>query len=97
MSRSIIFPKSGLFLSYKTNFEHFYATSSVETYIKRSFDISTRKALDSTTFATTNISYTDKDYESRDVFLGLRSDKSLNIGFGLTKICLLYTSDAADE
>ena len=86
LSRSIIFPKSGLFLSYKTNFEHFYATSSVETYIKRSFDISTRKALDSTTFATTNISYTDKDYESRDVFLGLRSDKSLNIGFGLTKI-----------
>ena len=81
LSRSIIFPKSGLFLSYKTNFEHFYATSSVETYIKRSFDISTRKALDSMTFATTNISYIDKDYESRDVFLGLRSDKSLNIGF----------------
>ena len=38
LSRSVIFPKSGIFLSYKTNYEHFYATSPIETYIKRSFD-----------------------------------------------------------
>ena len=86
LSRSMVFPQSGLFLSYKTNFEHFYATSPIETYIKRTFDVSTRKALNSTTFATTNIGYSYKDYEERDPFLGLRSDKSLSIRFGLTKI-----------
>ena len=86
LSRSIVFPKSGVFLSYKTNYEHFYATSPIETYIKRSFDLSTRRALNSTTFATTNVAYSYKDYEEKDPFLGLRSDKSLNLRFGLTKI-----------
>ena len=86
LSRSVVFPKSGVFLSYKTNFEHFYATSSIETYIKRSFDLSTRQALNSTTFASTNIGYSYKDYEAKDPFLGLRSDKALNLRFGLTKI-----------
>lgn len=86
LSRSAIFPKSGVFLSYKTNYEHFYATSSTETYIKRSFDISTRKSLNSTTFATTNIGYSYKDYEQKDPLLGLRSDKGINLRFGLTKL-----------
>ena len=86
LSRSIVFPKSGVFLSYKTNFEHFYATSPIETYIKRTFDISTRKALNSTTFASTNIGYSYKDYEEKDPFLGLRSDKGINLRVGLTKI-----------
>ena len=86
LTRSIVFPKSGVFLSYKTNYEHFYATSPIETYIKRSFDLSTRRALNSTTFATTNVAYSYKDYEEKDPFLGLRSDKSLNLRFGLTKI-----------
>ncbi len=86
LSRSIVFPESGIFLSYKTNFEHFYATSPIETYIKRTFDLSTRKALNSTTFATTNVGYSNKDYEERDPFLGLRSDKSISLRFGLTKI-----------
>ena len=86
LSRSIVFPKSGVFLSYKTNFEHFYATSPIETYIKRTFDISTRKALNSTTFASTNIGYSYKDYEEKDPFLGLRSDKGSNLRVGLTKI-----------
>ena len=86
LSRSIVFPKSGVFLSYKTNFEHFYATSPIETYIKRTFDISTRKALNSTTFASTNIGYAYKDYEEKDPFLGLRSDKGINLRVGLTKI-----------
>ena len=86
LSRSIVFPKSGVFLSYKTNFEHFYATSPIETYIKRTFDISTRKALNSTTFASTNIAYSYKDYEEKDPFLGLRSDKGINLRVGLTKI-----------
>ena len=86
LSRSMVFPESGIFLSYKTNFEHFYATSPIETYIKRTFDLSTRKALNSTTFATTNVGYSNKDYEERDPFLGLRSDKSVNLRFGLTKI-----------
>ena len=86
LSRSMVFPESGLFLSYKTNFEHFYANSQIETYIKRSFDLSTRKALNSSTFATTNVGYSYKDYEERDPFLGLRSDKSINLRFGLTKI-----------
>ena len=85
-SRSIVFPKSGVYLSYKTNFEHFYATSPIETYIKRTFDISTRKALNSTTFASTNIGYSYKDYEEKDPFLGLRSDKGINLRVGLTKI-----------
>ena len=86
LSRSMVFPESGVFLSYKTNYEHFYATSPIETFIKRSFDLSTRKALNSSTFATTNVGYSYKDYEAKDPFLGLRSDKSLNIRFGLTKI-----------
>ena len=86
LSRSIVFPKSGVFLSYKTNYEHFYATSPIETFIKRSFDLSTRQALNSTTFASTNIAYSYKDYEAKDPFLGLRSDKALNLRFGLTKI-----------
>ena len=86
LSRSVVFPKSGVFLSYKTNYEHFYATSPIETYIKRSFDLSTRQALNSTTFASTNVGYSYKDYEAKDPFLGLRSDKALNIRFGLTKI-----------
>ena len=86
LNRSIVFPKSGVFLSYKTNYEHFYATSPIETYIKRSFDLSTRRALNSTTFATTNVGYSYKDYEEKDPFLGLRSDKSINIRFGVTKI-----------
>ena len=86
LSRSMVFPESGIFLSYKTNYEHFYATSPIETFIKRSFDLSTRKALNSSTFATTNVGYSYKDYEAKDPFLGLRSDKSLNIRFGLTKI-----------
>ena len=41
---------------------------------------------DSTTFASTNIGYSYKDYEEKDPFLGLRSDKALNLRFGLTKI-----------
>lgn len=86
LSRSMVFPESGIFLSYKTNFEHFYATSPIETYIKRTFDLSTRKALNSTTFATTNVGYSSKDYEEKDPFLGLRSDKSISLRFGLTKI-----------
>ena len=86
LSRSIVFPETGIFLSYKTNFEHFYATSPIETYIKRTFDLSTRKALNSTTFATTNVGYSSKDYEEKDPFLGLRSDKSISLRFGLTKI-----------
>ena len=86
LSRSMVFPESGIFLSYKTNFEHFYATSPIETYIKRTFDLSTRKALNSTTFATTNVGYSNKDYEERDPFLGLRSDKSISLRLGLTKI-----------
>ena len=86
LSRSVVFPKSGVFLSYKTNYEHFYATSPIETYIKRSFDLSTRQALNSTTFASTNIGYSYKDYEAKDPFLGLRSDKALNLRLGLTKI-----------
>ena len=89
LSRSIVFPKSGVYLSYKTNFEHFYATSPIETYIKRTFDISTRKALNSTTFASTNIGYSYKDYEEKDPFLGLRSDKGINLRVGLTKIIAL--------
>ena len=86
LSRSIVFPKNGLFLSYKTNFEHFYAHSPIETYIKRTFDLSTRKALNNSTFATTSFNYTDKDYKQKDPFLGLRNDDSVNIRFGLTKI-----------
>ena len=86
LSRSMVFPETGIFLSYKTNFEHFYATSPIETYIKRTFDLSTRKALNSTTFATTNVGYSNKDYEEKDPFLGLRSDKSISLRFGLTKI-----------
>lgn len=86
LSRSMVFPETGLFLSYKTNFEHFYATSDIETFIKRSFDISTRQAINNSTFATTNINYSYKDYEQRDTLLGLRSDKSLSLRFGLTKI-----------
>ena len=86
LSRSMVFPETGIFLSYKTNFEHFYATSPIETYIKRTFDLSTRKALNSTTFATTNVGYSSKDYEEKDPFLGLRSDKSISLRFGLTKI-----------
>jgi len=82
----MVFPETGLFLSYKTNFEHFYATSDIETFIKRSFDISTRQAINNSTFATTNINYSYKDYEQRDTLLGLRSDKSLSLRFGLTKI-----------
>ena len=31
LSRSMVFPESGLFLSYKTNFEHFYTNSQIET------------------------------------------------------------------
>jgi tetratricopeptide (TPR) repeat protein len=94
LSRSIIFPKSGIFLSYKTNYEHFYATSPIETYIKRSFDVSTRQALNSTTFATTNVAYSYKDYEQKDPFLGLRSDKAISLRFGLTKIIdLCWNSD----
>jgi hypothetical protein len=94
LSRSIIFPKSGVFLSYKTNYEHFYATSPIETYIKRSFDVSTRQALNSTTFITTNVAYSYKDYEQKDPFLGLRSDKAINLRFGLTKIIdLCWNSD----
>ena len=86
LSRSTVFPKSGIFLSYKTNFEHFYASSDTETYIKRSFDLSTRQPLNSTTFATTSVAYSYKDYEDRDPLLGLRSDKALNLRLGLTKI-----------
>ena len=86
LSRSMVFPETGIFLSYKTNFEHFYATSPIETYIKRTFDLSTRKALNSTTFATTNVGYSSKDYEEKYTFLGLRSDKSISLRFGLTKI-----------
>ena len=86
LSRSMVFRETGIFLSYKTNFEHFYATSPIETYIKRTFDLSTRKALNSTTFATTNVGYSSKDYEEKDPFLGLRSDKSISLRFGLTKI-----------
>ena len=67
LSRSMVFPETGIFLSYKTNFEHFYATSPIETYIKRTFDLSTRKALNSTTFATTNVGYSNKDYEERSI------------------------------
>ena len=61
LSRSIVFPKSGIFLSYKTNFEHFYANSDVQTYIKRSFDVSTRQGINSSTFASTSINYSEKD------------------------------------
>ena len=86
LSRSTVFPKSGMFLSYKTNYEHFYASSGIETYIKRSFDLSTRQPLNSTTFATTSVAYSYKDYEDRDPLLGLRSDKALNLRLGLTKI-----------
>tara|TARA_B100000927_G_scaffold252508_1_gene217838 strand:- start:874 stop:2214 length:1341 start_codon:yes stop_codon:yes gene_type:complete len=86
LSRSMVFPETGVFLSYKTNYEHFYATSPIETYIKRSFDLNTRKALNSSTFASTSVNYSYKDYEEKDPFLGLRSDKSINLRFGLTKI-----------
>ena len=86
LSRNIVFPKNGLFLTYKTNFEHFYAHSPIETYIKRTFDLSTRKALNNSTFATTSVNYTNKDYKQKDPFLGLRNDNSINIRFGLTKI-----------
>ena len=86
LSRSIVFPSNGMYLQYKTNFEHFYANSPIETYIKRTFDISTRKAVSKNTFMTTNIGYSYKDYELKDTFLGLRSDKSINLRFGLTRI-----------
>ena len=86
LSRSIVFPKSGIFLSYKTNFEHFYANSDVQTYIKRSFDVSTRQGINSSTFASTSINYSEKDYEASDPLLGLRSDKGLSLRFGLTKV-----------
>ena len=52
LSRSMVFPETGLFLSYKTNYEHFYASSDIETFIKRSFDLSTRQAINNSTFAT---------------------------------------------
>tara|TARA_B100000035_G_scaffold314910_1_gene332925 strand:+ start:3421 stop:4761 length:1341 start_codon:yes stop_codon:yes gene_type:complete len=86
LSRSMVFPESGVFLSYKTNYEHFYATSPIETFIKRSFDVSTRKAINSSTFSTASVAYSYKDYDEKDPFLGLRSDKALNLRFGLTKI-----------
>ena len=42
--------------------------------------------MNSTTFATTNVGYSYKDYDEKDPFLGLRSDKALNLRLGLTKI-----------
>ena len=50
LSRSMIFPKSGIFLSYKTNYEHFYATSPIETYIKRSFDVKYKTSIELNNF-----------------------------------------------
>ena len=94
MRFNFVFDAKCIFLSYKTNYEHFYATSPIETYIKRSFDVSTRQALNSTTFATTNVAYSYKDYEQKDPFLGLRSDKAISLRFGLTKIIdLCWNSD----